>query len=108
MFDIVAAHQHELALPVEVECVDDGEPRLALPTAADHVEPPAEDHPPQPDQHKKSGKERDDRHHISEQSVVAEKITEELHTGRVPLQYSETGIMNSSMPRAPLSQKVKR
>jgi hypothetical protein len=33
MFDIVAPDEHELALPVEAECVDQTEPRLAGPSA---------------------------------------------------------------------------
>ena len=33
MFDIVAPDEHQLALPVEAECVDQPEPRLAGPSA---------------------------------------------------------------------------
>jgi hypothetical protein len=33
MFDVVAANQHQLALPVETERVDQPEPRLAGPSA---------------------------------------------------------------------------
>jgi hypothetical protein len=29
MFDVVAADQHELPLPVEAECIDQPEPRLS-------------------------------------------------------------------------------
>ena len=38
MFDIVAAHQHELALPVEVIGVDNAQARLP---AAPHASPDA-------------------------------------------------------------------
>jgi hypothetical protein len=34
MLDIVAAHEHELALPVEIERIDDAEARLACPSTA--------------------------------------------------------------------------
>ncbi len=33
MFDVVAPDEHELALPVEAECVDQPEPRLTGPSA---------------------------------------------------------------------------
>ena len=42
MFDIIAAHENQLALPVEIEGIDDAEARLTGSPAARHMQPAAE------------------------------------------------------------------
>jgi hypothetical protein len=43
VFDIVAPDNDKLALPVEIESIDDSEARLTgTPSAAGHAEPPPE------------------------------------------------------------------
>ena len=42
VFDIVASHEDQLALPVEIEGVHDAEPRLSRPAVSRHVQPAAE------------------------------------------------------------------
>jgi hypothetical protein len=42
MFDVVAPHQHKLALPVEIKGIDHAKTRLTRPAAARHVNAPPE------------------------------------------------------------------
>lgn len=46
MLDIVSSYEHELALPVEIENIDYGEPRRP-PAPACHGDPPPEQNPAQ-------------------------------------------------------------
>jgi hypothetical protein len=57
MFDIVAPHEHELALPVEVEGIDHAEAWLPRPAAARHMKPAAESQPKN-EQNQKSRNEK--------------------------------------------------
>ncbi|QBR70010.1 hypothetical protein CU048_00505 [Beijerinckiaceae bacterium] len=45
MFDIVASNDHELALPVEVEGIDNAEARLPHPAIARQTKPTPENNP---------------------------------------------------------------
>ncbi|WP_237481780.1 hypothetical protein [Lichenibacterium dinghuense] len=79
MLDVVAPHQHELALPVEVVGVHDAEPGLAGPPVAGGTEPPAEQ---QAIEHEDDDEQDEDGGHHGgrrQQPVVLEKAGQRLH-----------------------------
>jgi hypothetical protein len=71
MFDIVSPYEHELALPVEIEDIDNGKPRL-VPAAAVHGDPPVEQNPPSHDDEDADGDEQDEHQQNGNELVVAE------------------------------------
>jgi hypothetical protein len=105
MFDIVAPHQHELALSVEVEDIDDGESRLA-PATVWHIEPLAAQNPAQHGDEQHDDGECDDRQQKQDELAVAEKITEDRHAGRAPFWNCRTDEIHCSTPCVQLSHKV--
>lgn len=92
MFDVVAPHQHQLALPVEVENIDKGEPRLA-PAIARPIELPSAENSAQ---HDDKHADRDDDEREQKNGDEAVKNTEDLHAGRTILQNCKINRFNSS------------
>jgi hypothetical protein len=79
MFDIVAPDEHELALPVEAECVDQPEPGLAGPSAR-NAQPMSERQPVKNRQNDKGGDPAGQKEADLQDPIVRErKVTQPLH-----------------------------
>ena len=106
MFDIVAPYQHELALPIEIEHIDDGEPRLAPATVLDVETLAVQD----PAHHGNDDDHDDDEYGELQQNgdelIVAKKTTDIRHAGRAPLLNCRTNNIHCSTTDVPLSHKV--
>jgi hypothetical protein len=79
MFDIVAPDKHQLPLPVEAECVDQPQPRLAGPSAR-NAQPMSEGQPIKNREHDEGGdaasrKESD----LQDPTVRERKLIQPLH-----------------------------
>jgi hypothetical protein len=82
MFDVVAADQNELALPVEIENIGHGQSRL-LPAAARQAVFRAQQNPTEQREENHDDDEYNDNRQQPDESDVAERIREDLqHSGR--------------------------
>jgi hypothetical protein len=77
MFDIVAADDDELPLPVDLEGVDDTEPLLAG-APARQFDPAAENHTKQ-DEDKRHANEKAHRRQDERECTILSESTHELH-----------------------------
>ena len=79
MFDVVAPDEHQLALPVEAECIDQPEPRLAGPSAG-NAQPMSERQPVQNRQNDENGDPAGQKEADLQDPIVRErKVTQPLH-----------------------------
>ena len=79
VFDIVPPDEHELALPVEAECVDQPEPRLSGPSAR-NAQPMSERQPVKNRQNDKDGDPASQKESDLQDPIVRErKVTQPLH-----------------------------
>ena len=79
MFDIVATDKHELPLPVQAECIDQPEPRLAGPSAR-NTQPMSEGQPVNNREHDKGGDAASGKESDLEDPIVRErKLIQPLH-----------------------------
>jgi hypothetical protein len=79
MFDIVATDQHQLPLPIEAECVDQPEPRLAGASARD-AQPMSERQPVQNREHDEGGDAASRKKSDLKDPIVRErKLIQPLH-----------------------------
>jgi hypothetical protein len=80
MFDIVAPHENQLPLPVEIKRIDDAQTRLTCPSTASHMQPAAKSQTEyEQDQH--GGDQECDRCRRIHQRLVLEKLIEPQHGG---------------------------
>ena len=59
MLDVVAPHDHELALAVEIECIDNPEPGLPRPAIARQPQPPVQSGPDDDENQRRYGQQND-------------------------------------------------
>jgi hypothetical protein len=79
MFHVVAPDEHQLALPVEAECVDQPEPRLAGPSAG-NAQPLSKRQPVKNRQNDKGGDRASQKEADLQDPIVRErKVTQPLH-----------------------------
>lgn len=81
MFDIVAPHQHELTLPINVESVHNPQTRLTGPTAG-RTDTPGEEGAHDQQQNQEKNDDHDRAEHIGRGN--AEFVEEGLHRGFHP------------------------
>ena len=77
MFGVVAAHDDQLALAVQIERIDDAEPCLTR-TAARHAQTAAEQHPDD-EKHQKSGDEERDNGQTEHSGLATHECLELRH-----------------------------
>ena len=79
MLDVIAAHDDELPLPVEVEGVDDAEPRLPTSRATRGAQSPAEDETNEDKNRNEQNDDHDGNERRANQLVVRKHVAKGLH-----------------------------
>jgi hypothetical protein len=80
MFDVVAAHEHELAMTIQIISVNDAQTRLTRTPAAAAPQAPAKQKPIQQNQNKRRQQKGRSAENPEEDFVVADHVGDKLHT----------------------------
>lgn len=98
MLDVIAPHDHELPLPIEIESVDDAETGLPAPAGPRLTEAAPEQEPVDHYDYDSDGDDEGEKNAHGQQFVVRKQVAQRLHRARLSICNGTDAECNTAKP----------